>query len=391
MVKVLKRKYVILAAVLLIAIIATSLILTYNTLTVKTPTKQFFVGVEFAYGNQFSQLKTLVDKVKAYTNLFVMGSVGLSFNKTSLDQSCDYIYASGLYFIVLFTNFQLYNSTGFTLNSYTNYTIFDWMKAAKQKYGSRFLGIYRYDEPGGNQLDNGPSRITFSKTNYSDVADNYVYNLKSIVTYYLDHGAPRLFTSDYGLYWFDYQSAYNCVFAEFLGNQNRSQTIALDRGAAQSFNKDWGVIITTFGQKPYLESGDDLYADLTLAYNNGAKYAIVFSSPDVTTYGTLTQTHFEALQKLWTYINLNQSMYQSIRAQVAYVIPQDYGFGFRGPNDTIWGLFPPDNLSSKIYYDTGYLTGKYDDMLNVICDNQAVIGSTLNKYTTVFYWNQTII
>ena len=82
-----------------------------------TTTRPFYVGVEFAYANQFSQLKALVDKVKNYTNLFVMGSVGLSFNRTALDESCDYLFNSGLNFIVLFTSFTMYNYS----NGYTNY------------------------------------------------------------------------------------------------------------------------------------------------------------------------------------------------------------------------------------------------------------------------------
>ena len=36
---------------------------------------------------------------------------------------------------------------------------------------------------------------------------------------------------------------YTAVFAEFVGNESRQRIIALDRGAAESFNKDWGVII----------------------------------------------------------------------------------------------------------------------------------------------------
>ena len=74
------RKYAILAAVLLIVLITVSLFLTVNMFSKQTSTRPFYVGVEFAYGNQFSQLKALVDQVKNYTNLFVIGSVDLTFN-----------------------------------------------------------------------------------------------------------------------------------------------------------------------------------------------------------------------------------------------------------------------------------------------------------------------
>ena len=389
--EVLNRKYAVVAAVILIVLIAMSLFIFTNVFSNKASPRQFYVGVDFAYGDQFSQVKALVDKVKGYTNLFVMGSLDLSFNKTALDESCDYIYGAGLSFIVFFTNFLDYNSTGFTLNSYSNYTIFDWAVAAKQKYGDKFLGIYRFDEPGGNQLDNGSSVLVTNATSYADAADSYVYGLNGIVSYYLAHGAPQVFTSDYGLYWFDYESSYSTVLAEFVGNQSRQMIIALDRGAAQSFNKNWGVIINwKYTQAPYLESGDELYADLSLAYSAGATYVVVFSYPNITAYGTLKDQHFEALQKFWNAIHKNPSQFPVMKAQAAYVIPQDYGFGFRSASDTIWGLFPPDALSPKIWNDTNALLAKYSGNLNVIYDDSSVIGPALNKYVAVYYWNQTI-
>jgi hypothetical protein len=264
----LNRKYIILAAVLLIVLISVSVFLTVDMLNkqTSTTTRQFYVGVEFAYGNQFSQLKDLVDKVKNYTNLFIMGSVGLSFNRTALDESCDYLFDSGLNFIVLFTISTMYN-----------YSIFNWIADARQKYGDQFLGIYRWDEPGGNQLDKGQFMLVDNASSYAEVAESYVGGLSIIVEYYLNY-TPKIFTADYGLYWFDYNSSYSTVFAEFVGNQSRQRIIALDRGAAQSFNEDWGVIVNwKYDQPPYLESGDELYADLSLAYSSGAKYAVVFS------------------------------------------------------------------------------------------------------------------
>jgi hypothetical protein len=42
-----------------------------------------------------------------------------------------------------------------------------------------------------------------------------------------------------------------------------------------------------------------LYNDLVLAYNNGAKYAVVFDYPklDTAKYGILMQDHLEAIKK----------------------------------------------------------------------------------------------
>jgi hypothetical protein len=372
-----------LVTVLLIIVFGTTIFLTSTLLSQQVASREFYVGVEYAYsitaGHEASEVKTLVDKVNNYTNLFVIGSVTLTFNRTALDEACDYIVNSKLNLIVLFTSSYMYN-----------FSIFDWMQDAKVKYGNKFLGIYRFDEPGGNQLDNGTFQLIQNGSTYGEVAQNYVWNVSGIVNFYLDK-APGVFTSDYGLYWFDYKSNYSTVFAEFVGNQSRPRIVALDRGASQTFNKDWGVIINwKYNQAPYLESRDEMFSDLALAYSAGAKYAVVFSYPAITPYGTLTEQHFKALQQFWDTLHSNPDSFGSSNSQVAYVVPKDYGFGFRSAEDTIWGLFPADELSSKIYDDVNTLIAKYDSHLDILYYEPELINPLLKNYSEVFYWNQTV-
>ncbi len=386
------RKLATLTSTFLITLILVSLFLVTNWFSNQTISRQFYVGVEYAYGNnqtaqaQVSQIQSLVDKVKNYTNLFVIGSLSITFDRTALGEACDYIFNAKLNFIVLFTGLDLYS-----------YSITGWMQDAKLKYGERFLGIYRYDEPGGNQLDNGRSQLinntmVNSKTTYADFSKNFTDTLTFFPNYYLQF-APKVFTADYGLYWFDYKSKYSAIFAEFVGNESRQRIIALERGAAQAFKKDWGVIITWKyqDQLPYLESGPELYADLSLAYSAGAKYGIVFSYPDVTNYGTLTDDHFAALQKFWSNLQNNPGSFGSNNPDVVYVVPADYGFGFRSPNDTIWGLFLADELSLKIFEDANIiLPTKYGSRFDIVYQEPQIITSLLGNYSHVFYWNQTI-
>ena len=370
--------------IILIAVLSVSIIATVDWWWGNVHSDpEFFVGVEFAYSDNVSDLKNLVDKVKNYTNLFVIGSIEISFNQTALNEACDYVVDSGFHLIVFFTDSD---------NEMYNYTIFDWMVEAKQKYGDMFLGVYRYDEPGGNQLDLGPSLLIEKETNYTTMAANYTNALNLLVNYYMNY-SDKVFTADYGLYWFNYKAGYTAVFTEFGWNHSRPLHIALCRGAAKAYNKDWGAIVTwEYTDVPYIESGRELYDDMVLAYKTGAKYVVVFDYPKIGQYGILNETegHFGALEDFWNYVHSNPQEHGVIQGEVAYVLPQDYGFGFRNPEDKIWGLWNADELSPKVWYDANTLIDQYGSRLDIVYSDPEVMDAVKSRYDRLFFWNETV-
>jgi len=381
------QRIIFVLGIILIAILSVSIVATIDWLGTIPSTSEFFVGVEFAYDENLgplqelmNDLKIMVDKVKNYTNLFVIGSLEITFNQTALDEASDYVVDAGLYLIVLFTDSEKYN-----------YTIFDWMVEAKQKYGDKFLGVYRYDEPGGNQLDQGHSLLVESGTNYSDVAAKYNDALDVIVNYYTNF-SDGLFTADYGLYWFDYKAGYDAVFTEFGWNHSRQMHIGLCRGAARAQNKDWGAIITwTYDNPPYIESPIKFYDDMVLAYKTGAKYVVIFNyAPQIGQYGILTEPHFDKMKEFWNYVHSNPQDYGVIKGEVAYVLPQDYGFGFRHRGDKIWGLWNADDLSPKVFNDANLLIMQYAFRLDIVYDDAETFDAVRSRYDRLVFWNETV-
>ena len=96
--------------------------------------------------------------------------------------------------------------------------------------------------------------------------------------------------------------------------------------------KDWGAIITwTYNEPPYLENRTEMLQDLITAYRAGAKYVTVFNYPSDTAFGVLTDEHFEAMETFW---HMTGSL-EKAEAEVAFVLPKDYGWGMRNPDDRI--------------------------------------------------------
>lgn len=402
-------------AIVIVALLALSLFLSVeNFLLPKNQSatqSEFYVGVECGYNN-VTLCKELIGKVKDYTNLFIIGSTDIVKNASLLNDVCDYAYHAGMHFSAYFSAIQNYTdlAENATLSAtLPNGTITQppsnqsslpmvWLKNATAKYGDRFLGAYVSDEPGGNQLDGGAKggNNTISQQDYQSVANTYVDNVNVKMQPYLNAGIMT-FTSDYGLYWFDYKAGYDMVLTEFGGNNgSRQLPISLCRGAAASQNKDWGIMVTTrFDNGQILEPGPELYDDLVLGYNSGAKCAVVFdyaltvlpSAQEMVAYqpheyGILQDEHFEALKNFWSYIQQNPSRHGSLKADVALVVPQDLGFGFRSAEDTVWG-FKGDALSHALWSSASNYVNQYGDRLDIVYGDPQFINTVKTHYATI--------
>jgi hypothetical protein len=255
-------------------------------------------GVTFG-GHSTWEAKLLIDKVKDYTNLFVINSWDITSNESALTEICNYAVNAEMSIIVFFS-FIFYNYTDQEVNAlisgqlenreeslvYYNYThqsgsVYNsssweelgvdpfhvsWLNKAPERWGDKFLGVYLYDEPGGKQIDTGfwnrmafgISDVWFAEgeitafsniSDYNDAANRFVRSIhhSGSMQRIINCNIPgsitspiSVFTSDYALYWFDYLAGYDVVFTELGWNHSDIQHIALCRGAANVQNKKWG-------------------------------------------------------------------------------------------------------------------------------------------------------
>ena len=352
-----------------------------------------YVGIDIAYGDEQTAIEQ-IDKVASYVNLIILGSLKLTNDTEKLTRVCDHIYQKGLYFIV-YVGFGegAENAPPRGPNSQFFKNAIDW-------YGDKFLGVYLFDEVGGKLMDGAHSINLTAANTYSEAAILYTHHLNFYLGNISQYYAPaefQLYTSDYALYWYNYISGYDVVFAEYVGNQSRQIATGLCRGAAKTMNKNWGVIIT-WSHEPdlFVENPDQLYSDMVLAYQNGAKYIIVFNSPeDFDTpdqaIGTLTPEHFEKMKQFWTYAHREPAVEQ-YPANTAYVLPRDYGYGFRGPDDKIWGKWEAEfNLFPEIWADVQDLLEMHVLSLDIIYETRIASQSINLPYRRLIFWNGTVV
>jgi hypothetical protein len=384
----------------------------------------FFFGVSFG-GNSTSQAKLLIDKVKDYTNLFVVNSWEISgaANETLLNEVCEYAINANLsvmvYFNFVYYNYtenygNIYNSSSWDLHGLSPWHV-QWLNQAMEKWGNKFIGVYLYDEPGGKQIDLGywdgtpitgePPTTFVNVTTYSQAAANYTASLRQSgsMQHVTNSSSPNavnskvsVFTSDYALYWFDYLGGYDAVFAQLggtAGTNSKIKQISLCRGAATAQNKQWGAIITwTYDEPPYLENAEELLQDMSMAYQADANYLIVFNYPYNSTsnpYGILTEDHFSAMKQFWDQIrNSSRKLSEENQGKVAFVLPKDYGWGMRNVADNMWGLWPADGNAPLIWENMNRLIEKYGSKLDIIYDDPQF--NIAGKYQEIYYWNSTI-
>ena len=175
----------------------------------------------------------------------------------------------------------------------------------------------------------------------------------------------------------------SCAFAKGVG-------LCFER-AAHMQNKDWGVIIGwKYTVPPYLDTGENIYSQMVDAYRAGAKYIFVFNYPqlDGNAYGVMTDEHFEALEQFWNdVVNGSTAVWGSSAAEAALVLPKNYGWGMRNPEDRIWGLWGPDDKSSQVWTISRTLFDRYGLHLDIVYDDPNFPFE--DQYPKVYYWNQT--
>jgi hypothetical protein len=336
------------------------------------------VGVDIAYGD-LAAVKTRIDEVSYYTNLVVIGSTSITYDPVNCSEICQYAYDRDL-------SFMLYSSD--RLNQ-------QWIEDAVNKWGNKFLGIYVWDEPGGKQLDQTKDMIVRRASDPAQAERAFVRILDWGINYTVNYTTPYAsinlpsFTSDYALYWFDYKAGYTAVFAEFGWNYSRELNIGLVRGAAAAQNRDWGVTITwTYTTPPYIESGPLLYYDMKLAYDNGAKYIMVFDANENWTQGILKTEHFQAMQQFWEYMQTTPRTDSPPIDRAAYVLPNNYAYGFRGPADKIWGVWQANDFTVQLCTNLNSAMERYGSKLDIIYDDPATPNFT-STYGKIVLWNET--
>ena len=384
-----KLTWLILIVILLTSLFCSVIIYVHYSSKNEVSEEEFFFGVSFG-GNETSQAKLLIDRVKGYTNLFLINSWEASINETALNEICEYAVDANLKFMVFF--------------DYLSHIAYPWhltwLDTAKERWDEEFLGVYLYDEPGGRQIDSGDweggdNDYIERVSDYSEAAEFFVTSISSTWSLQdLKNRNVTAFTSDYALYWFDYLAGYDAVFVELGWNHSRPQQIGLGRGAANVQGKEWGAIITwTYQNPPYLGNGTEFLEDMKTAYRAGAKYVIVFNYPTYppdNLYGILADEHFEAMESFWKTIHSpQQGSLEKVEAEAAFVLPKDYGWGMRRVDDNIW--FPEwgsDNRSPLIWENMNELIERYGLNLDIIYDDPSF--GFEDKYVYIHFWDDQI-
>ena len=375
-------KYRIIALALATILLLTSYVIIQTTTSEnQSDEEDLYFGV--TADGDVTRTKNLIDKVKDYTNMILILNPEIVKNITTLNEVCDYSMASGMSFFIHMGHPSYWKY---------NHNPFEWIENAQKKYGKNFLGIYLYDEPGGNQIDLGDFR-EFDKTtmpyDYRYAANTYIYYLYVQMRDFIK--TDNILTSDYALYWFDYEAGYDIILGEFGRDVQKNLTIPLVRGAAELHNKTWGIMIThTLLEPPYIESPEIQYEKMIDAYNAGAKYIAIFNHPQIEPYGLLTEEHFEVIKQFNEYIKENSRNQTSNTQRIAYVLPENYGWGLRNPTDKIWGVWETDEKSQTIWNSLTNMVNKYETTFDIVYESLWTSTFAKQHYDLLIWWNGTI-
>jgi hypothetical protein len=126
-----KRLIIVIVAILIVALGSSLLFCTLNN----KQTNQTYIGVAFC-GDTVDQAKQLIDRVKDYTNLFILQSGPISMDEKATIEICDYAVDQNLNIIVYFGDLSPRILAAKGLEWRTSF-----VNSAKERYCVQFLGI----------------------------------------------------------------------------------------------------------------------------------------------------------------------------------------------------------------------------------------------------------
>jgi hypothetical protein len=109
-------------------------------------------------------------------------------------------------------------------------------------------------------------------------------------------------------------------------------------------------------------------------------------------YGLMSQEHFIALERFWNdakEMGKTNTANDADTSEAVLVLPRNYGWGMRRPDDVIWGFWGPDEKSIPIGTLMGKLLAKYGVHLEIIYEDP-VYPVAKSNYEEIYYWNSTI-
>ena len=152
----------------------------------------------------------------------------------------------------------------------------------------------------------------------------------------------------------------------------------------------WNDLDREDEKKGIYKSGPEMLQDMLDAYETGAKYVIIFNyptDPPGNPFGILTDEHFVAIQQFWNHMQQYPEDYGKTKAQAVMVLPENYGWGMRQPDDRIWGYWGPDEKSQQIWDLSQDLLDQYGLALDIVYDDPPFLLEEI--YPEIYYWNYT--
>ena len=114
-----KSVWLLLLLALLVSAVCLPIVYIHYQIEKEASNENFFFGVSYG-SNTTSEAKLLIDKVKGYTNLFVINSWDITTNETALNEICEYAIGAKLNVIVYF-DFVLYAGNLFVVPHVAGY------------------------------------------------------------------------------------------------------------------------------------------------------------------------------------------------------------------------------------------------------------------------------